>query len=36
MNLKLNDYINVFYKDKPEEISLLKTTKDYKEFIDVV
>ena len=36
MNLKLNDYINIFYKDKPEEISLLKTTKDYKEFIDVV
>ena len=36
MNLKLNDYINVIYKDMPDKISLLKTTKDYKEFIDVV
>lgn len=35
MNLKLNYYINVFYNEG-EKLELLITTKDYKEFIDVV
>ena len=36
MNLKLNDWINVFYKDKPDKLKLFITTKDYKEFIDII
>lgn len=35
MNLKLNYYINVFYNEG-EKLELLITTKDYKDFIDMV